>query len=749
MKAMRRAGLVLVILAALSMPRVASAQTLLGGSWVLEGEAEAGFRFLPGEPSKSESAKFEEYRDLPANRPFLDHLDLRLSTVDDRLFFELGGSKWGQKDQEYYLGGGRLGLVEGSFEWNQIPHTFSTNARFLATEGPRGVFSLPTPRPSLNLHNAAPEPDEIATRWDVARLSFKLTPTPDIDLIAEYTRTHKSGDRPLGMAFGSPGGNFYETLEPIEQTVHDLRLRAVIARETWQLQFGYAFSVFQNALDSTTTANPCSGLSSTPVGLPPAFGCGGDGGAGIPTSGRTSLPPDNSAHTFSIAGAYNLPWWRTRIAGNFTYSLRFQNQDFLPHTINTGITSPLLVLPQKSLDGIVGVTTFNANVTSRPLPPLTLSLKYRLFDFNDMTDEFVIPGTVVNDRSLTPEGSHVHRFPFTRHNVDADARWRFGSMVAATLGGGWERWNRSDKREVQRSDEFFAKAAIDVTPLDWLVARLTYRPSFRRIGDYETTAHLAHTVLEDLTLDEVAQSQSPLLRKLDESDRNRHRIELMLELTPIETVTAGFTIGYRKDDYYNTSLGLQDANAWTAGTEIGWTPNERLSVTGGYNFESILQKQRSRSRPVEGSTTRDFPDFDWISVNADRIHTFHVGLRAIAIPGVLEFLFGARYEYALGEIHTRNPGAVTSGSVSQQQTAQGKRMPATEDSMFRLDAAVRYHFWKKWYATLSYAFEVFDKTNWRTDELNPFVPGVSSLWQGNDIKDYTAHILAVTLGYRF
>ena len=146
MKTMRRAGLILVLLSALSIPRVVSAQTVLGGSWVLEGEAEAGFRLLPGEPSKSESAKFEEYRDLPANRPFLDHLDLRLFTIDQQLFFELGGSKWGQKDQEYSLGAGRLGLWEGSFEWNQIPHTFSTNARFLATEGSaRRVRACPRP----------------------------------------------------------------------------------------------------------------------------------------------------------------------------------------------------------------------------------------------------------------------------------------------------------------------------------------------------------------------------------------------------------------------------------------------------------------------------------------------------------------------------------------------------------------------------------------------------------------------------
>lgn len=36
-----------------------------------------------------------------------------------------------------------------------------------------------------------------------------------------------------------------------------------------------------------------------------------------------------------------------------------------------------------------------------------------------------------------------------------------------------------------------------------------------------------------------------------------------------------------------------------------------------------------------------------------------------------------------------------------------------------------------------------------TCHTNPFIPGISSLWLGNDIKDYTGHIVAVTLGYRF
>lgn len=37
----------------------------------------------------------------------------------------------------------------------------------------------------------------------------------------------------------------------------------------------------------------------------------------------------------------------------------------------------------------------------------------------------------------------------------------------------------------------------------------------------------------------------------------------------------------------------------------------------------------------------------------------------------------------------------------------------------------------------------------RTDNLNPFLPGSSSIWLGNDTKGYAARIVGLTLGCRF
>src|SRR5207249_9164006 len=110
---------------------------------------------------------------------------------------------------------------------------------------------------------------------------------------------------------GSPGSNFYEVLQPIEQTVHDFRLTGAYAQERYQLQVAYLFSAFENDLTRIIASNPCSGL-----GAPCTAG---------PDTGQSSLPPSNWAHSISLAGGVNLPM-RTRINANAAWGLHLQNR---------------------------------------------------------------------------------------------------------------------------------------------------------------------------------------------------------------------------------------------------------------------------------------------------------------------------------------------------------------------------------------------------------------------------------------
>jgi MtrB/PioB family decaheme-associated outer membrane protein len=466
------------------------------------------------------------------------------------------------------------------------------------------------------------------------------------------------------------------------------------------------------------------------------------------------------AHTFSLQGGVNLPL-RTRISSNFTYSLRLQNDDFLPETSSNSrpASTPSLALPQKSLHGNVQTILFNVNATSRPLPiPVTFTGKYRFYDLIDGSDVVRFSDFIVNDVNSITAGPHFsQRFSYMRQNADLDGRWQIARPVALTLGTGWERWDRPETREVRTSDEFFAKAAVDVTPADWLMIRATYQPSFRRINEYRTFALAA--VEQNAAPGEPGQSY--LLRKYDESDRDRQRVDLMVQITPTETLTITPSASYRFDNYIASGLshdasglgqsgamlGLQQAVSWSAGMDVNWTPVERLTLAAGYVHESNFQKQRSRNR----NPGTDDPALDWISDNTDTVDTYHASMTARLIPGKLDLKFAGNYSYALGRVETWNPNA--NGSTVYNAVANtnqvARRWPAFEDSLLRLEASLRYRFAQAWTASLNYAYEAFRKHDWRTDTINPFVPGDSAVYLGNDLKNYEAHIFGVTLGYHF
>ena len=727
----------------------ASAQMDVGG-YKLDGEVRAGIQFFIDQPSDKASAKFDEYRDVH-NGLFLETLRLRMFAPDGLTFGFLEGSKWGRRDQEYSLGAGRIGLWDARFDWDQTPHVYSRDtARLLATDVGRSVFVLPTPRPILPTYDGGKVIDEIGVLWQTARLSLFLTPTPNWELKAEYTRIHKEGTRAIGISYQTPMNNFAEFLEPINQLMHDFRIGGTYARETWQIQFGYAFSMFQNFRNSVTGDNPCFGLA---LALPNQ--CTGPDGTpgtlaapGAEEKGRVSLAPDNMAHTFTIAGGVSLPM-RTRVTLNLSYSLRLQNDDFQQHAITPYIaaSTPGLVLPDKSLDGVTGVFLANLNVTSRPLPPLTLAFKYRIFDLHDMSDEPIFPCGVESDSRVycdaggaNPGGPprQARRHDYTRQNSEVTARWRFGPLASLTLGAGWEGWDRNSTGNVYHSDEPYAKAVFEMSPADWLLARLEYRPSFKRNSNYNPSP--TH----------IATDQFPLERKINLAERDRQQVDVLVQVTPIDPLTVGLTGSWRGDDYPNSPLGVQEGVDWSAGVNISYRPTERLTLSAGYVRDWNFTKQLQWTIFPGTSPPTLRPTYQWISDSEDAIDTYHLQAAANLIPRKLDLNLGLSYASAVGTTKTRNPaGTPSGGPAAQNLQARALRYPATEDELVRLDAGLTYRFDKVWSLTLGYALETWHKKDFRTDELKPFTSGISSIFLGEDYKNYTVNIVSLVLGYRF
>jgi len=713
------------------------------------GEGEAGGRIFVDRPPKADRAKFEEYRDLSPG-VFLERLRLRFESQDESYSLVLGAMDAGREDQRFSLYGSKLGWVTFGFEWDQIPHVFSGTARSPYLQGPRDVFGVPDSlQTTLQGASAAAQPGilqsflvtapgvDLQTRWDTARLLLNFTAIPDWDLRAEYAQTMKTGDRAMGMVFGSPGGNLVELPGSIDQTVHDFRVTAGLVREWWQLQLGYNLSIFENDLDALIADNP---LRVTDAPLGPT-------GTSAPAHGRVSLAPDNTAQTVSLTGGLNLPW-RSRLTGTFAYGWRSQDQAFLPHTINSAIVNPGLTLPADDLDGDVRTLLANLRFTSRPFRTITLGARYRFYDFDDQTSTLVFPAHVVTDTTLITEAVASSRFPYTKQNAGADVAWRPLTPLSTKVGFEWEQWNRdNDHREAPLTNDYTPKIALDYTPVDWLFLRASYAYSWRRISGYNTFAHLAHTVLEEETLQgEVPQSQSTLLRKYDEADRDRNRADLLLQFAPFDTLTFTPSLSFRDDNYTDSPLGLQDDTSWAVGFDVAWSPTDRISLVASYMREEFDARMRSQFRQPPGQL--DNPTFEWVAKNRDSVNTAGAGVDAALIPKKLDFRLAWTFSTARGKMTAFNPVTPSGGTSAQNTSATAMNFPTITDRLNQLEASLKYHITTASYVRFRYIFEKYDITDFRTDDIQPFMGG-TDIWLGAQIRDYTAQFFTITLGYRF
>lgn len=728
------------------------------------GDLTVGGRIFIEKPSKQEEAKFEEYRDLPESA-FAPYLRLRGDSKDDFYTVEFLGENVGQTDQMFQLRSYGVGQFNFLFEWNQIPHIFCTNCRTLFTENPQATFNLPNPRPSpLSVWNSAPEIDQIGFRTDVATVGGSYNPTPDWDIGVNFSLMNKHGDRPVGLAFGSPGNQAAEVPVPIENTTYGVHVNAGYAGKGYQLQLGYDLSIFDQEITSFRVDNPCWPVTTPGAALPTA--CGNSSTATAPETGQGSRFPGNWATGITLAGGVNLPM-RTRLTGSFSYSWRFQDENFLPFTINpTLAANPTIVTAQGNLpgnlDGQVNILRFNLAATSRLTDDLTGTANFRVYDYQDNTPSIPFTAYVEDDRSIQSGASLnerarlARRYPYTKYNAGADLRYQLFDPLTVKVAFGWERWVRSADlltvdpalvepggasvlnvpREVATTNEYTPKVMLDYTPLDWLLFRLSYSWSQRDGTDYL----------------QASEEQLALLRKYSMADRTQNRVDFLANIMAMENVTFTPTFSYRDDDYGDSQYGLTDAKDWSAGVDVSWRPLGWLSVYGGYLYEEVDSNSRSKFRTPSGGGIFNNPTYDWVSETTDRFNTFRVGADATIIPKRLEG--GLNFNYSMGQtiMNTFNPQTPTGGGA-QDANAVAEDFPGIQTTLSQLNVFLRYWITDHFTAKINYSFEKWNQSDFRFDNLQPFnFPNPNTgdtIFLGMDPENYTAQWITLSVGYHF
>ncbi|MBI2834027.1 MAG: MtrB/PioB family decaheme-associated outer membrane protein [Acidobacteria bacterium] len=694
------------------------------------GNVEVGVRSISGDTA---SSKFGEYRHIPKGL-FLGRLAVLVENADKTAFLELRSREVRERDQNFFVAAGFARTLRVEVEWDQIPHTFSTTGRTILDTSVAGTHTVSpvlraalaaNPASAAALVPATATAQELEIRQDTGRAAVRLTPTESWDVRVQYANEKQAGTRPISTNFGF---NSIEQAEPIDYRTHQFTSNVEYARGPSVLQVGYNLSLFRNQVSALSWDNPF--ILADRVGGP--------------ASGRLDLYPNNDAHNVSVTGATKLPW-SGRVAATVNTGWMLQNDPFLPFTINAAVAPLAPALPARSLDGRIRTLLGNFAANVQPAKRVSLSARYRFYDLANHTPALIFPAYVSYDTSVGTVARRNVPYAYTRQNAGVDASFQLARGVSAKALFEREVWTREHREARHNADNTYG-AAIDVAPNGWLMLHTSYRRSTRRAAEYdaEATAHFG------FPFGEPGLGQLDALRKFDQADRNRDRLDGVIQIAPLESLSFDVAYGIANDDFVNSSYGLLFNNSNTASFNVTFAPVPQVALYAELGRELYSYAFQSRYRVPAGATPAvDFTRDDWRRSKRDRKVTRGGGFDAILAERVnLNVAYSRARATGLVNTVALDPAAIAT------VLAGAVRYPDTMNQLQALTSSVRYRLREDLAAKLEYLFEKYDETDFANDVMQPVMTAVDpsatqNLFLGARQPGYRAHIVVLALQYRF
>jgi MtrB/PioB family decaheme-associated outer membrane protein len=622
--------------------------------------------------SDTDSSKFEEYRDVPSGIvvPFFRILTEGKWTID------LVAQNVLRKDGRY-----RLFLdaepVRLRVDYNRIPHRFGNDGHTLLEETGRGALEISDT--VQRAHQTALEQQFAANRNAINFnfLSNLVTPslsaanTIDLELLRErgtaevdlnpgkplsvrlnYFREKRTGNRAAGTSFGF--GNVVESPEPIDYRTEEFGASAELD-QTWGLvRGGVKYNTFTNPINTLTFDNPFRITDSTDASAYQAPSSASIGGA---ARGRVDLSADNEALTGMLGFQVRLPA-NSRFTADVSVSRWTQDDRFMPYSTNTAIVTPVVAtdlnsLPERSLDGEIDVVSQSYFFSSRPLPRLGFTARYRVYDLDNDTRRIVFPGYVRFDAVWEDIGRISVPYGYRVNRGDATVSYDFG-LVSLEGGYRYQKWNRRF-RDTRDTTENTLIASVDLKPLDWVQLRASYEKGKRDRSHYDTEES------EDASFTDPGPPANLLeLRRFDQAKKDIDRFDGLLQLTPFGNLSFSLSYLYGHDDFSREPIvaasglryGLLDVKNRSFTAEADYSPTDRWSLYGFYTREHISNFQRGRQ---SGGTLSTNPLDDWTSDVDDEVDSFGGGATVALLPDRLDFRAFTRYQAVDGRNDLDSP----------------------------------------------------------------------------------------------
>jgi len=705
----------------------------------------------------TDSSKFEEYRDVP-------------NGVVIPFFQLLGEGKWRYNlvAENALRSDGRYRLfvetepVRVKLDYNRIPHRFGNNARTLLEETGPGVLEIsdtlqrahqtaleeqfaanPTGINFAFLSNlvtpslAAANTIDLALLRERGRAEVDLYPGKPLDVRLTYFQERRTGNRAAGTSFGF--SNVVETPEPIDYRTEEIGASAEFTQRWGLVRGAVRYNTFENPINTLTFDNPFRVTDSTD---PSAYTGPGSGSIGGAARGRVDLSADNEALTGSLGFQLRLPA-NSRFTADVSLSRWTQDDRFMPYSTNTAIVTPVVAtdlnaLPARGLDGEINVVSQSYFFSSRPLPNLGITARYRIYDLNNDTARIQFPGYVRFDAVWEDIARISVPYAYKINRGDATVSYDFGPL---TVEGGYRylKWDR-EFRDTRETTENTLIAAADLRVLSWAQLRASYEKGKRDRSHYDTEES------EDASFVNPGPPANLLeLRRFDQAEKDIDRFNGLLQLTPFGDLSVSLSYLYSHDDFSREPIvaasglryGLLDVKSRSFTAEADYSPSDRWSLYGFYTREKISNFQRGRQ---SGGTLSTNPLDDWTSDVEDEVDSFGGGATAALVPEKLDFRAFTRYQDVNGNNDLASPPGGTPNIAFP--------ISAFDDTkIWTLSGEFEYHVAKFWSFALGGWYEDYEVSDSATTNLLNYVPG-SFFLAAND-GDYQAKVGYVRASYRW
>jgi MtrB/PioB family decaheme-associated outer membrane protein len=623
----------------------------------------------------SDEARYQRYRDL-RNGVFGEAF--RWGANDDQKYWDVRSTHIGYRDQQYTANYNKFGKVKASFEFSQIPLNFSYTTRTAYTTQSPGTLSLDGTPLQVQAGNATSAIyNNIATPFDL-RLQRSITDfrvvysaTEHLDLSAVFKNIQKTGEQPWAGTFGF--SDAVELTTPVDTRTTDLGVAAEWMGNRGDVRIGYDGSFFHNNTTTLIWDNPLRATNSPTAG---------------PAQGRMDLWPDSDLNSGSISGLVKLT--RTSEANAYvSFGTLSQNDALIPFTINAAIPSPPLDRPTADTSARITATALNYN--ARPVPHVSLNVRFRSYDFDNQTPVFHVTNTVSYDTTLAAfADGGTSPYSFNRKQTDVDGVWTPTTFTALRAAYTYNTFSQTF-RTFDSQNENIVRLSADASRIQWLTVRGVYEYS-KRTG----------TGLDEQSLDDIGEQIS--LRQFDISDRTAHRFSAVLLATPMPALSLNGSGFIGRDTRPDTGFGLLNQNTDGVSAGFDYVPGNAVSVGALYQFERFDSLQKSRQ--ANPGVQFEDPTRDWTTSGNDHAHTLTASADLLKLWPKTDVRFAYDYVHATSSYVYGLAPNTTLPPVSQLPEIFNTRNRLTADANYMVTphVGVGLIYWYEKYSVDDFAF---------------------------------------------